>query len=103
MPRISRGRSEPLAGPFDESDDGCDPVLEFFVAADQLGLGETILQPAQQFLGVVAERDRADTALGRGNEDRAERAFAEGEANDGILPPARNDFGVMPSAGVVAA
>ncbi len=40
---------------FDEADDAGDELLEFRVAADQIGLREAILQVAGEFVGVVAE------------------------------------------------
>ncbi|MNC39008.1 hypothetical protein D3C75_876420 [compost metagenome] len=46
-----------------------------------MGLGELVLQVAQQGLGVVAQQDRANALLALGHQDRAQRALAEGEVD----------------------
>ena len=61
------------------------------------------LEVAHQRARVVPEQDRADTLVGGRDEDRAERALADGEADRSPRPPARYVVGVMPRAsGAVA-
>jgi hypothetical protein len=55
------------------------PLLELAVAADELRLGKPLLQIAHEFVGIVAERNRADALVGCGDEDRAQRTFADRE------------------------
>jgi hypothetical protein len=47
-----------------------------------LRLGKAVLQRAHQGLGIVAELDGAHAFVRRRDQDRTERAFADGEAND---------------------
>ena len=49
-----------------------DEMSELGIPADQLRARETILQFAQQRVGIVAQRDRADAALAACNQDRAQ-------------------------------
>jgi hypothetical protein len=62
------------------SDDG----FEGLVAADELGGRKASLQVAVELVRVVAEQDRADAAVGGGDEDRAERALPDREANGDV-------------------
>lgn len=68
---------------FDQPHHLGDPVFEFTVAPDDLGLGELVLQVAHQPLGVIAQQDRADAALALGHQYGAQRALAHREADDG--------------------
>ena len=54
------------------------------VAADQLGARETVLQIADEGVGIVAEENGADAPAARGDQDRTQRALADGEADFGI-------------------
>src|SRR5258708_18253902 len=72
---------EPERWRFDEADHFSHPLLEALVAADQRRLGKAVLELAHQRLGFVAEQNGADALVGGGDENRAERAFADGEAD----------------------
>src|SRR2546426_837315 len=72
---------EPERWRFDEADHFSHPLLEVLVAADQRRLGKAILELAHQRLGFVAEENGADAFVGGGDENRAERTFADGEAD----------------------
>src|SRR4030095_14990603 len=61
---------------FDPADDARDPLLESGLAADQLRSGKAVLDLATQLRRIVAERDRADTALAGGDQNRTERTLA---------------------------
>ena len=85
----------------DEADDLGDQSLEAGVAADQLGVREAVLQIAHQRVGIVAEQDGADALVARGDQDRAERALADGEADRRVARRRRGSrVGVMPSTAV---
>src|SRR6185437_5970403 len=68
-------------GRLDEADDLGDQRLEHRIAADEAGLRKAVLKRAGQRIRVVAEQDGADAALAAGDQDRAERTFADGEAD----------------------
>ena len=72
---------EPMRRRLDEAHDLRDQSLELLIAADQKRLRETVLKVADKGVRVVAELDRADPFPGRRDENRAERAFADREAN----------------------
>src|SRR6185503_1500895 len=65
----------------DEADDPRDERLECFVAADEARPRKSILQVTGQSVRIVADRDGADAALALRDENRAERAFADSEAD----------------------
>ena len=88
---------QPEGGLLDERDDLRDEFFERFVAADQLRLREAILKPLHQRIRIIAQRDRADARLRRRDQDRAERAFADGEADGRARAAARKVAGFMPS------
>src|SRR5207247_9599680 len=58
---------------------------ELPVAADSAPVEEFTLKVTRERIWLVAEQYRAHAALGRGHEDRAERAFADGEADHGAV------------------
>ena len=78
-----QGQVEAERRRFDEADDLGHQALEVRVAADQLGLGELVLQVAYQGIGVVAQEDGADPALALRDEDGAQRALGHGEVDRG--------------------
>jgi hypothetical protein len=47
-------------------------VLKVCVTADQLCLGEAVLEIAYQRIGIVAKQDRAHAFVGGRDEDRAQ-------------------------------
>ena len=101
VPRMSSGRSRPLAGRLDQPHDLSDHALERAVAADELGAGKAILEIARQRVRIVAEQDGAHALVGRGDQHGAERGLADREA-DRPRPPLRaaTAVGVMPSRAV---
>ena len=68
----------------DESDDAGHEPLEPGVAADQRGPREPVLELPGQRVGVIAQENGAHPALAPRHQDRAERAFADGEADLGV-------------------
>src|SRR2546423_700927 len=59
-------------------------ALDAALAADQPRRLEAVLRVAREHLGIVAESDRADSALALRDQDCAERALADGEADVGV-------------------
>src|SRR5262249_21510395 len=87
-PLLERGAAdvereiEALRRRLDEADDlGHEPV-EVLVPAEELRLGKAVLQAAHQRLRIVAELDGAHAFARRRDQDRTERALADGKAND---------------------
>jgi hypothetical protein len=66
---------ESQARRFDKPHHLRDPSLELRVAAREARVREAILKLTRQHLGIVAEKNGADSFLGRADQDRAERAF----------------------------
>src|SRR4029079_8980458 len=73
---------ETLRGGIDEAHHLGHELLYGLVAADQPRVRETILQTTHQPIRIVAEVDRTDALVRRGDQDRSERAFADRKAND---------------------
>ena len=101
-----------LAWIFDEADDFGDELLEGLVAADEVRAGKAVLKFAGEGVGIVAKKNGADAFVGGGNENRAERTLADGEADDGPRAAAAEIFwrhaenlggvGVKTGVGIVA-
>ena len=83
------GQVEPERRRLDEADDAGHELLEAGVAADQPGLRKAVLEVAHQGVRVVAEQDRAHAPDAGGDQDRAQRALADGEADRRASPPDR--------------
>ncbi len=66
---------------FDQADDLGDEFFEFAVRANEVSLGKTILEIAGEFVGIITEENGADTLVGRGDKDGAERGLPDGEAD----------------------
>src|SRR4030095_15878889 len=62
------------------------PPLESGLAADQLRSRKAVLELANQLRRIVAERDRADTALASGDQDRTQRTLANRKADRRVGP-----------------
>ena len=87
-------------------------MLEAGVGADEPGVGEAVLEIAHECVGIVAEQDGAHARRRRRDQDRAERALADGETDlaagaAGAVGPGRHAedgrrLGVEPAAGIVA-
>ena len=58
-------------------------VLKVMITTEQLGPGEAVLEIAHQGIGVVAEQDGADPLVRGGDQDRTQRALADGEVHRG--------------------
>jgi hypothetical protein len=78
------GQVEADARRLDATNDPGDQSLESGVAADQAGARKAVLEIAREHVGIVPHEDGADTAPAVRDQDRAERAFADGEADLGI-------------------
>jgi hypothetical protein len=57
---------------FNEPDNPGDQLLEGSVTADELGPRELVLKIANELFGVVAQKNRTDTALALRDQDRTE-------------------------------
>ena len=68
-------------GRFDKAHHTRNKLLEESVAADQIGLRETVLQLARKLICIVAKENGANAPVASGHEDRAQKAFADGETN----------------------
>ena len=76
---MSKGRSRPRRGIFDEADHFGGKLLESGIAADQPRARELLLEVARQTVGVVAEENGAHALVARGDQHQAERACADRE------------------------
>src|SRR5690606_5154290 len=70
----------------DQADHARHESFESCVATDELCVREPTLEVAKERLKVVAEEDRANAHVARGDQDGAEGALADGEANHGTAP-----------------
>lgn len=66
---------------FHEGDDAGHQLLEIGVAADEVCLGEAVLQVLHQHGRVVVHEDGADAALALGHQDGTQGALRDGEAD----------------------
>src|SRR5690606_28675757 len=61
--------------------------FEFRISADEVGARKHVLQIVRERLRIVAEEYGADAAVALCDEDRAQRAFADREADVDVLAP----------------
>ena len=72
---------QPDGGGFHEADDAGYHLLEVVIPADEMCLGEAVLQVLHQHGRVVVHEDGADAALALGHQDGAQGALRDGEAD----------------------
>src|SRR5262249_5098308 len=77
---------EPLCWCLDKTDDLGDQLFECMVTTDQLRFRKAILQGVHQYVGIIAELDRAHALVGRRHQDRTERTLADREPDHIAVP-----------------
>src|SRR5262249_10556561 len=63
----------------DQRDRLGDGLLQALLVEDQFGLGQSVLQVAQQLRAIVTDEQRGDAALALGDQDDPESSFAVAE------------------------
>ena len=91
---------ERLPRRLDESDDAGDRFVERGVTRPQIRAWKTVLQSADERVGIVSHLNRANATIGGRHENRTERTLADGKADLGAGPPCRKALGVMPRSRV---
>ena len=82
-----KGQIEADCRRFDEPDHFGNELLKTGVTSDEIGLRELVLQIARERVRVVPQKNGADTTVALSYEDRAQRAFAHGEADVRLSSP----------------